>query len=387
MIKSIDITGFKKFKHLKIDGFRRINLFVGINNVGKSSLLEAILGACCGQNIDPAFGMSMLHRMNVFNLLSNSVQLSSSYKMASILLQFFNNGQNINDLHFSLNINTDEHNFSIKHEFEPSSIFSEFFPKEMGSFGNVDSSYVTENLARNQIFNNQSIRQQFLGNWKITINDDMKKFGIFFPNIAYNSEIIQPLILARYNDVFSHREENENRRIYAFLSRSNEMETFIGELNNSFPGLGVDKIENIPYPDGSEASISFKLSGGVRMPLYAMGDGVRRWYNILGGMIIYSNAVHCLEEVDSGFHYEAQGQLCKNLTHYAKKYNNQIFMTTHNKEYVLALLNTVETQDNDFLHDEVRIITLRQGSNELEYRVLDGNEAIFAYNNGLELRL
>ena len=62
-------------------------------------------------------------------------------------------------------------------------------------------------------------------------------------------------------------------------------------------------------------------------------------------------------------------------------------MTTHNKEYVLSLLNTVGTQDNDFLHDEVRIITLRQGSNELEYRVLDGNEAIFAYKNGLELRL
>lgn len=389
MIKSISISGFKKFDEIKFEDFRQINLFIGVNNVGKTTLLEAILSACCGQNINPAFGLSMLHRMNIFNGVLDVAQPNSAYKMASILLQFFHNHQNISNLHFALNVKmeNDSENFSIKHKFMPSRIFSEFFPKEMGAFGNADTGYLQENLVGNPIFNSAVARPQFLGKWQIDINNNSKEFNVFYPNVVYNAEIIQPLILARYNDAFSHREENENRRIYAFLSRSDEMDLFTDELNKSFLGLNIKKIENIPYPDGSEASISLKMSEGNRIPLYAMGDGVRRWYNILGGMIIYSNGVHCLEEVDSAFHYEAQKELSKNLIEYAEKYNNQLFMTTHNKEYMNSLLEAARDKGPDFMQDKIRIITLRAGNKGIDYRVLDAKEAMFALDNGLELRI
>ncbi len=42
MLTSFEIRGFRAFAHLKLTDLGRVNLFVGKNNVGKSSLLEAL---------------------------------------------------------------------------------------------------------------------------------------------------------------------------------------------------------------------------------------------------------------------------------------------------------------------------------------------------------
>src|ERR1700679_1703921 len=41
-IKNIEIKNFKSMRHLKIEDCRRINVFVGYPNTGKSNLLEAL---------------------------------------------------------------------------------------------------------------------------------------------------------------------------------------------------------------------------------------------------------------------------------------------------------------------------------------------------------
>jgi len=42
MIKNVEIQNFRTFRHLKINNLGQINVFIGKNNLGKSSLLEAI---------------------------------------------------------------------------------------------------------------------------------------------------------------------------------------------------------------------------------------------------------------------------------------------------------------------------------------------------------
>ncbi|MGB5989192.1 MAG: AAA family ATPase [Marinifilaceae bacterium] len=42
ILNSIQIKNFRGFDNLDIDGFSQINLFIGRNNSGKSSVLEAI---------------------------------------------------------------------------------------------------------------------------------------------------------------------------------------------------------------------------------------------------------------------------------------------------------------------------------------------------------
>lgn len=42
MLQEINIENYKLFKHLKIEGLKRVNLFAGKNNCGKTALLEAL---------------------------------------------------------------------------------------------------------------------------------------------------------------------------------------------------------------------------------------------------------------------------------------------------------------------------------------------------------
>jgi AAA15 family ATPase/GTPase len=41
-INHIEINNFKSIKHLKVDGFKKINVFIGYPNAGKSNILEAL---------------------------------------------------------------------------------------------------------------------------------------------------------------------------------------------------------------------------------------------------------------------------------------------------------------------------------------------------------
>lgn len=43
VLDSLEIKNFRAFKHLRIEKLERVNLIVGKNNVGKSSVLEALL--------------------------------------------------------------------------------------------------------------------------------------------------------------------------------------------------------------------------------------------------------------------------------------------------------------------------------------------------------
>ena len=65
--KSIEIKNFRGIDHLKVDDFSRVNVFLGQNNSGKSTVLEAIA---------LALGMSNLV---LENHLATSLTLSISF--------------------------------------------------------------------------------------------------------------------------------------------------------------------------------------------------------------------------------------------------------------------------------------------------------------------
>ena len=41
-IDNIEIKNFKSIRHQKIEGCKKVNVFIGYPNVGKSNILEAI---------------------------------------------------------------------------------------------------------------------------------------------------------------------------------------------------------------------------------------------------------------------------------------------------------------------------------------------------------
>ena len=72
-ISFIEIENFKTFDKLKIDGFKRVNLISGKNNLGKTALLEALNLNASSIDINNLF-MSI---KDVLNKRNNNIEIDS----------------------------------------------------------------------------------------------------------------------------------------------------------------------------------------------------------------------------------------------------------------------------------------------------------------------
>lgn len=387
MIESLNISNFKKFEHIELRNLSRINVFAGVNNAGKTSVLEAVFAYACGRNLFPLLSNTVLHRLSV----GDREQIRSPYPWMEMIWNTFHDKSDVNHFNLSFQGKIDGKEVNVNHHFTPSSIFSDFLPNEMGSFGDSAFMRITPEDLNNAQRNLGAPVLQFLGKWQITVNGEKgEDANITFPLLPAIYKNTDPLILGKIDDILSHRDENEDRKIYSFLSRAGLLSQMTEEMNHCFPELHLTAIENIPYPDGSAAPISVRLNGDGTYPLYTLGDGLRRWFHLIGSMLVYHDAVHCIEEIDATFHHKAQQDLSHELLRYAKIYNNQLFITTHNGEYLHSFLNAVrahEGEDVMSLEDDVRVITMRDINGDTRLRVLDGNEAWKAVEDGLELRI
>ena len=386
MIESLAINNFKKFEHIELKNLARVNIFAGINNVGKTSVLEAVFAYACGRNLIPLLSNTVLHRLSV----GDQDQLRSPYPWMEMIWNTFHDKRNVRNFNFSFNGRIGGKELQVNHHFTPSSILADFLPNEMGAFGDTAFMRVTTDEIKNTQQNLGAPVLQILGRWQTTINGkEGNPVNITYPLLS-PALPEEPLILAKIDDILSHRNENEDRKIYSFLSRAGLLPQITKEMDRCFPELQLTSIENIPYPDGTAAPISVRLDGKGTYPLYTLGDGLRRWFHLIGSMLVYHDAVHCIEEIAATFHHKAQQELSCELLKYAKKYNNQLFITTHNSEYLQSFLTAIRNdsvEGDASLEKDVRVFTMRNMGEETKLRVLDGKEAWKAVESGLELRI
>src|SRR5262245_33736437 len=83
MIERLEVTRFRGLLDLKLSGFSRVNLFVGANGLGKTSVIEAIACTCNGSS--PAF-YQYLSRLRGFPsaTLQNDLALRSFFNRFEI---------------------------------------------------------------------------------------------------------------------------------------------------------------------------------------------------------------------------------------------------------------------------------------------------------------
>ncbi len=80
-------------------------------------------------------------------------------------------------------------------------------------------------------------------------------------------------------------------------------------------------------------------------PLYVLGDGVRRILTIALGLVRSRNGVVLIDEIETAIHKDALMEVFQWLVRAAGRYNVQLFATTHSLEAVDALVSTKEHRD------------------------------------------
>jgi predicted ATP-dependent endonuclease of OLD family len=97
-LTDIEIKQFKCFTDFKADGFKRVNLIGGKNNIGKTAFMEACYINVCGNNVDDLIATIvgikyMRENLNFLEKPANKLILLDSTKL-------YNSSSNIIDKSF-----------------------------------------------------------------------------------------------------------------------------------------------------------------------------------------------------------------------------------------------------------------------------------------------
>jgi ABC-type glutathione transport system ATPase component len=118
------------------------------------------------------------------------------------------------------------------------------------------------------------------------------------------------------------------------------------------------------------------------VPLYALGDGVRRVLAIALGLIEAQNGVLLIDEIETAIHMSALSGVFRWLVRAAAAYNVQLFATTHSLEAVDAILSAERDQLSDVAI--FRLPPPGSGRTVAGYKGMDAYS--MRHNSGMELR-
>ncbi|MDR3257069.1 MAG: AAA family ATPase [Endomicrobium sp.] len=355
-LREIKISNFRGLENLVIKDFSKVNLFVGKNNSGKTTILEALVFL---------FGMSnptLPHNINLFRGIG--IKTDS----AKQLLYFFNKLTTKNKPSFSGQFDNKEERTL---NFEPIYSSNTEHKSDIQNSANLDieSKTHTEITGINFAFsiNQKSYKTSILlqnNFWKIGVtNDYEEKLFAFFITNAKNDEVT----LLNYSKILERNDKKDKNYILELLQN-------------------VDKnITNIQILTGG---IYFELENvNTLVPINIMGDGIRRLLHIITAVISRQSSFVCVDEIENGLHFSAYELLWEGLLDLSEKYDVQLFISTHSLETISYLKSLLEEEKNKQKQSFVKVFTVarteKEGYKTYGYSY-EGFES--AINNGIEIR-
>jgi predicted ATP-dependent endonuclease of OLD family len=365
MLSSFEIRGFRAFDHLKLTDLGRVNLFVGKNNVGKSSLLEA-LWAYANQGA-PSVLWSLLVDRNESEALS-ALRFSDRLTDEEIEKQFLTirylfygrrenpkaqvislgpleNGKNTLTIEYATVADVDGNNQPMLMNNDEDE--GEEIPALVIKMG--------ENTTRVRMdrFFTKRIREPFLSS--------AENKNIFVPANGLASADI-----SRYWDSITlgaaEKDVLDSLRI---LDPRIERVNLIGSLRDTRDRVPIVKISDFDQP----------------LPLRSLGEGMNRIFGIALALVNAKGGMLLMDEVESGLHYSIQESVWNFIFQTAKRLDIQVFATTHSWDCVTGF-----TQAANKSAEKGALVRLENKKGKIAVIPFDEKELAIAAREQIEVR-
>jgi AAA15 family ATPase/GTPase len=305
---NIHIQYFRGFKELQLDDFKQINLLVGKNNAGKSSVLEALFLLCGASN--PRLVFTIDSHRDIFGIFTDILKSTLGLEKANHYLKMIyfelNEKQKI---HLKADLGTEKRHIEISPTYSKQNKSSQESHSEWLNGYQFDYTQTPIGNKGKTYISAVSIEG---------LNIEEQKTDTF-----YQEKLLGILLNPR----------NMNEVAYANLLNdfilSKEISSIVAVLQS------VDsRIQHIVMDSNA---VIYCDTGLARMiPLSIMGDGIKRILSIVLRMAQCKNGVMLIDEIDNGFHYSSAFNLWKAVFSASEKYHVQVFATTHSDECVRA---------------------------------------------------
>lgn len=120
----------------------------------------------------------------------------------------------------------------------------------------------------------------------------------------------------------------------------------------------------------------------TRVPIGSLGEGLQRMFDISSSLLSVRGGCALIDEIDSGLHWTVMGDLWHLIVGTATKFDTQVFLTTHSADCLRGLGWLAENHPE--LAEQVSIQSIRRGRDH-SY-VFDGDRASLILDQNIEVR-
>lgn len=376
MIDSLDIRNFRGFKRMQIKQLGRVNLIAGKNNVGKSSLLEAL-------------------QLYVYNgapsLIWKMLQARDESKPYSRLRENLGPENMLLDLKYLFFGRKEIDRFTKPIIIGPIYASNETLSISVGWY--VRSSNDVDDLPRMQLLQPDEYDSADNPIPRFTIQTG--KTSKSYP-IRTRSEPLQGELGIKMNCI-TIAPNGLDREMVGVLWDGialTELEKDVVEaMRIVAPGLerlsvvgGLDSsdraIRSSDYRERSTVPIVKVAGVDEPIALRNLGDGMQRIFGLALALVNATNGMLLIDEIENGLHYSVQPNLWRLIFQLARRLNVQVFATTHSLDCIKAF--AVAAQEN--MEEEGLFIRLQTRRDEIDALAYEKEELAIAVQEQLEVR-
>jgi AAA15 family ATPase/GTPase len=329
-LSQIHIIKYKKLNNLKIEKLNRINIFAGINNSGKTSLLEAI--------------DFLINQNDMYNFLDMQRRRGKFIKLNSMWLD----SEFINDI-------------------EINGVFN-YVPIAVKVTKNKEqNTKINKDLYLSTIEINSMFGDDDLHSSVRLFEDKSEKFYKSIKIVCNNS----------YSSPFSIQHKSDLEKHYARAVSHNILNDILDFMRDNID----NDLQDIRFT--KEYIETFKVNHKeFTIDLSNFGEGLQRVFYIALQFASAQNGVIFIDELENGLHYTLLESFTKFIQKLAIKLNVQVFLTTHSKETIEAFVS------NKYKNEDINFYRLTQNKrtgqmNTIKY---DSNLLVEELTNNQELR-
>lgn len=357
MLKSLTIKNFRCFKKFELRQLGVLNLLVGENNSGKTSVLEAI--------------QFLTAKTNLENLQEVMIERG----------EYIINGEGHREL--------DIRRLYCGHSAE---VNSQFSISALNSIGELNVRATVQRREKADLSNTWE-EYQLLVNRTSPSGIEEHVISSLSPELTLS--LVDNKRTSRDWRILGTR---TNFLLSGALSASQTLELFEGVVLTAEEDLVIEALRAVD-PDieriaavsldrttqssGSRGGFMVRLAGqDNRVPIGNLGDGMWRMLGIILALVNSRDGLLLVDEIDTGLHFSAMSDMWKIILRTARRLNVQVFATTHSSDCWTSLAEI--SRRESVSGNEITIQRIEKGKQESI--VFTEQQVAIAAERGIEVR-
>lgn len=338
MYETVKIRNFRGIGKLDVDDLTRINVLLGKNNAGKTSVLEAVFLLCGGTNPSVPNAIAAYRGQRTMNVLPDNVWRPLFHQM---------------DPNTPIRILGRWKGDSIDRQLQIEATLQGANPEVEAGTGIGTAIYDDELTIEMLTLNYTDANQR---EYRTQAKYDAQRRGLDVLPMDREDFVRCQFLSAR-----SYPAMDRDARQFSHLVRIKQQHEIEEALRIIEPR--VQRVELLAEYGGSAIYVDLGLPSLI--PLAACGEGFVRFFSIIVEITSCRQGVLLIDEIDNGLHYSVMKKLWKLLGRLSEKHDVQIIATTHNEELITSAVEALSDQLDSLA--VYRIDRFNTGHNAVRY--------------------